>query len=589
MVGKQFTIRLIAKIGALVVVCLVLTALSQGLPQVRVGDLGIATGPVAHTPDELEALGVYRVFSLTEGEDPGDVLSVALKLQKLDAEAGKFTLLISADGRSIRKSDKSVGEALQFYVGADHNLYQIVIWKILNRHHINGYIWVQKTTQQPGSQSAVDTNRHIPAMQQSRSKSPESFTINSTVEIIGMGIQSWTSDANGVWTVRNPTGELATYHPVGLPRTQVNSVEGTVVSSGNGYFVFIPSDGVKTDWLQIRHGGGGEFVKFAQMHDINKPGPFAKDESHRNSTSRIATHNRATPVTQATVGTPTTTNEKNRAPAVPPSAIQGVHWSSTPIPESVTVAFSFSERCLRDECGDGAWGAAINRDSNGAIRSAQDGCLSMTTRHGCNTGGRYFLQCKPGDGPKWVALAIYDDQLEKLSDGEAMGYDTQAAAEQWAVSNCHRDGCHVVWSQAVDCSNSQLKACGDSQNGSAMEWTNSWVSAGRRCPFPSSCYPEERAVRMLDSGILMHSFQPGAITSHGVNETTIKFAAIGGVGLQKVGDLWIVTIRPTSSGTFPELLDSGIYQSHQFGLALDSETAAKQAYSFFEYHRCLGK
>jgi hypothetical protein len=159
---------------------------------------------------------------------------------------------------------------------------------------------------------------------------------------------------------------------------------------------------------------------------------------------------RAQNATQAPTGNPST-NAKGHAPAVPQAFQNGVHWSSTPIPESMTVAFSFSERCLRDECGDGAWGAAINRDSNGAIQAAQDGCLSMTTRHGCNTGGRYFIQCKPGDGPKWVALAIYDDQVEELSDGEAMGYDTQATAEQWAVSNCHLAGCHVVWSQAIQC------------------------------------------------------------------------------------------------------------------------------------------
>lgn len=133
--------------------------------------------------------------------------------------------------------------------------------------------------------------------------------------------------------------------------------------------------------------------------------------------------------------------------------------------QAVTVAFSFSKRCLRDNCGDGAWGASIDRDAQKAIDGSGNACASMTTRQGScgvGNGGRYFVQCKPGDGPKWAALALYDDQVESLTDGEGIGYNSEGAAQRAAVANCGRQGCHVVWSQSVD--------CGDRNVATGLDW-----------------------------------------------------------------------------------------------------------------------
>lgn len=112
--------------------------------------------------------------------------------------------------------------------------------------------------------------------------------------------------------------------------------------------------------------------------------------------------------------------------------------------QTVTVAYAFSKRCLRDSCGDGSWGASISTFDKTAISDALNGCETHTTRQGsCETGGRYFFQCSGKE--KWAALAIYDDRSESSGDGEAMGFDTEAAARTRAVANCNQSGCHAVW------------------------------------------------------------------------------------------------------------------------------------------------
>jgi hypothetical protein len=449
MLRKQFAVRLAAKIGALVVVVVVVfmasPTFSQKLRPVRVGDLGIATGPVAHTPDELGALGVYDVFTLTEGDAPHDLLSVALNLEKVDTEGGKFTLLISANERSIRKSNKSAGETLQFYAGTKHDLYQIVIWKILDAHRVNGYIWVQKTNQQPSPPVKSPPTAGSPVSSVSTAQA-----LNAT-EHFNRGAHFYNAkdDVHAAEefqaALTADPGYSDAYYYLGA------ALIGRMTLDASGRVQAYPGTALAFQTYLALQPNGVHDADARRMLGVMSA-PLSSPEAVARASHIHADAQKLLTMTGAPVSS---RDAKNHEPAVPKSAANGVHWSTNPIPESVTVAFSFSKRCLRDECGDGAWGAAIDRDSNGAIQSAQDRCLSMTTRHGCNTGGRYFIQCKPGDGPKWVALAIYDDQVESLSDGEAMGYDTQAAAEQWAVSNCHRDGCHVVWSQAIKCGNDE--------------------------------------------------------------------------------------------------------------------------------------
>lgn len=146
-------------------------------------------------------------------------------------------------------------------------------------------------------------------------------------------------------------------------------------------------------------------------------------------------------------------------------------------------------------------------------------------------------------------------------------------------------------------------ACGDPQKGASLDWAAAWADEGRLCPAkPYACQPEERSVQLIDGGILAHKYQAAAVTSKGTDDTTIPFAAIGSVALMpKIdgratvagADLYPLNIGPTATGTFPEHQSGGYndgdYQSHGFLFYFASEDAARQAYDFFEYHRCLGK
>jgi len=122
------------------------------------------------------------------------------------------------------------------------------------------------------------------------------------------------------------------------------------------------------------------------------------------------------------------------------------------VPEQTFVAFSFSSPGVDDFGGDGAWGAALNRNEQTAIDQAVNTCAGSSQRPDwCETDGRWPV-CQADGQPKWVALAINNDGTrQNWADGEAIGYETQSDAAQWAVSNCNHTGCHVVWSQAVGC------------------------------------------------------------------------------------------------------------------------------------------
>jgi hypothetical protein len=131
------------------------------------------------------------------------------------------------------------------------------------------------------------------------------------------------------------------------------------------------------------------------------------------------------------------------------------------------------------------------------------------------------------------------------------------------------------------------KACGSSQNGTMLDWADSWVHQGH-----AQLRPEERWVKVLDSGILAHKDDSGKR----VDETTILFSSISQVRVVPYDGnpaLWKLQILPTQDGTFPEHesegYNNGDYQSHQFQFVFDSRDAAQQAHDYFEYHLCVGK
>jgi uncharacterized protein YycO len=120
-----------------------------------IGDLGVQSGLIAHTRDDLEILkhkgdrNIYE-FKLSKGtKRPTPVGTISLQLKKVDAKKGKFTLDVVSDDRTITKKDRNVAEPLQFYSGRDRMLYEVVVFTA-DKNSISGYLSTPKNAPQPG-------------------------------------------------------------------------------------------------------------------------------------------------------------------------------------------------------------------------------------------------------------------------------------------------------------------------------------------------------------------------------------------------------------------------------------------------------
>ncbi len=121
-----------------------------------IGDLGVQSGLIAHTRDDLEVLkhrgdrNIYE-FSLHKGGRPIPVSTVSLQLKKVDAKRGKYTLNVLADDRTIEKKDRTLFEPLQFYTGRDRNLYEVVVLST-EKNKVTGYLSTPKGAPVPSVQ-----------------------------------------------------------------------------------------------------------------------------------------------------------------------------------------------------------------------------------------------------------------------------------------------------------------------------------------------------------------------------------------------------------------------------------------------------
>jgi hypothetical protein len=118
-----------------------------------IGDLGVQTGLIAHTRDDLETLKHkgdrnYYEFTLLKGAKPQAVATVSLALKKSDAKKGKYTLNVTADDKTIEKKDRNVAEPIQFYSGRDHLLFELVVWTI-DKNKATGYLSTPKNAPTP--------------------------------------------------------------------------------------------------------------------------------------------------------------------------------------------------------------------------------------------------------------------------------------------------------------------------------------------------------------------------------------------------------------------------------------------------------
>jgi septal ring factor EnvC (AmiA/AmiB activator) len=128
-------------------------AATQAKLQSTIGDLGVQSGLIAHTRDDLEVLKHkgdrnYYEFTLIKGAAPQAISTVSLQLKKTDPKKGKFTLNVTADDKTIEKKDRNVAEPMQFYTGRDHMLYELVVWSV-DKKQATGYLSTPKNAPVP--------------------------------------------------------------------------------------------------------------------------------------------------------------------------------------------------------------------------------------------------------------------------------------------------------------------------------------------------------------------------------------------------------------------------------------------------------
>lgn len=118
-----------------------------------IGDLGIQSGLIARTRDELDILKHkgdrnYYEFTLGRSKGPTPVGTVSLQLKKTDPKKGKYTLNVLADDRTIEKKDRNLNEPIQFYSGRERQLFELVVFTI-DKDKVSGYVSAPKNTPAP--------------------------------------------------------------------------------------------------------------------------------------------------------------------------------------------------------------------------------------------------------------------------------------------------------------------------------------------------------------------------------------------------------------------------------------------------------
>ena len=130
--------------------------------QSAVGDLGVQSGLIANTREDLEALKHkgdrnYYEFTLLKGAKPQPVSTVSLQLRKTDYKKGKFTLNVTSDDKTIEKKDRNVSEPIQFYSGREHMLFELVIWTV-EKDKATGYLSTPKGAPVPVTATPTSGN-----------------------------------------------------------------------------------------------------------------------------------------------------------------------------------------------------------------------------------------------------------------------------------------------------------------------------------------------------------------------------------------------------------------------------------------------
>jgi chromosome segregation ATPase len=121
---------------------------TKGRLERTVGDLGVASGLIAHNREDLEELkrrGERNIFEfdLRKSKTPQRVGPVQITLQKVDTKRFKYTMTVNADDKSIEKKDRTVNEPVQFYVKGARTPYEIVVFEVA-KDRATGYLTTPK-------------------------------------------------------------------------------------------------------------------------------------------------------------------------------------------------------------------------------------------------------------------------------------------------------------------------------------------------------------------------------------------------------------------------------------------------------------
>jgi len=130
------------------------------------GDLGVMSGLIARTHDDLEELKRrgdrnYYEFTVKKAKAPQRVGPIQVNVKKTDPKKSQFTMTVFADDKEIEKKDRTAGEPVQFYVGNSRLApYEIVVFKV-GKDALTGYL----STPKEGGSAAAAAPAATPAKQ----------------------------------------------------------------------------------------------------------------------------------------------------------------------------------------------------------------------------------------------------------------------------------------------------------------------------------------------------------------------------------------------------------------------------------------
>jgi chromosome segregation ATPase len=120
----------------------------KGTLQGAVGDLGVQSGLIATTREELAELKRrgerdYFEFDVVKSKQFTRVGDVSIRLTKVDTKRQKYNLLLLVNDRSIEKKDKTIYEPVQFYPGGKGALVELVVFEV-SKDRVAGYLAAPK-------------------------------------------------------------------------------------------------------------------------------------------------------------------------------------------------------------------------------------------------------------------------------------------------------------------------------------------------------------------------------------------------------------------------------------------------------------